>query len=125
MILSGFGAGDYARQEREIMAIVHFITSKGDRKSIEIDPALSLMQLATANLVPGIEASCGGYCSCATCHVYVDPEWADRLPPISDDENDLLDGAAAERLPNSRLSCQIQLSDKLDGITITIPDRQS
>ncbi|MDE8347698.1 MAG: 2Fe-2S iron-sulfur cluster-binding protein [Acidocella sp.] len=107
------------------MAVVHFITSTGDRRSIEIDPGQSLMQLATANLVPGIEASCGGYCSCATCHVYVDPAWADKLPPISEDENDLLDGAAAERLPNSRLSCQVKLTEDLDGISITIPDRQS
>ncbi len=83
------------------------------------------MQLATGSMVPGIEASCGGYCSCATCHVYIESVWAEKLPPISQDENDLLDGAAAERLPNSRLSCQVKLDEALDGLTVTIPDRQS
>jgi len=107
------------------MAVIHFITSTGDKKTISIESGQSLMQLATGGMVPGIEASCGGYCSCATCHVYIDPSWAEKLPPISEDENDLLDGTAAERLPHSRLSCQIKLGDELDGLTVTIPDRQS
>jgi 2Fe-2S ferredoxin len=107
------------------MAVVHFITSTGDKKTIPIEPGQSLMQLATSSMVPGIEASCGGYCSCATCHVYIDPVWEEKLPQISEDENDLLDGTAAERRPNSRLSCQVKLEEEFDGLTVTIPDRQS
>lgn len=79
---------------------------------------------ATMNGVPGIDADCGGTLSCATCHVYVDAAWLHRLPPVDETENDLLENVAAERCANSRLSCQIVVTDELDGIAVNIPDRQ-
>ncbi len=74
--------------------------------------------------VPGIEAECGGALDCATCHVYVAPDWIDRLPAVSDEEDALLDSVAAERRPGSRLSCQINVSDALDGLVVHLPERQ-
>ena len=84
----------------------------------------SVMQTATGAGVPGIVAECGGSAMCATCHVYVDEAWADRLPPPLATELEMLECTAAERLPNSRLSCQIKLSAALDGLVVRIPERQ-
>ncbi|MDQ2801504.1 MAG: 2Fe-2S iron-sulfur cluster-binding protein, partial [Pseudomonadota bacterium] len=77
------------------------------------------------NDVPGILAECGGVMSCATCHVYVDPAWLDRLPPPSTDEDDMLDNTAAERRANSRLSCQIKMAPELDGLRVQVPETHS
>jgi 2Fe-2S ferredoxin len=74
--------------------------------------------------VEGIVAECGGACSCATCHVYVDEAFTDRVGGAGDLEDDMLDGAAAERLPNSRLSCQIKMRDELDGLLVRIAPEQ-
>ena len=84
----------------------------------------SVMQIATATAITGIVAECGGSAMCATCHVYVDPQWVDRLLPPLANEVEMLECTAAERLPNSRLSCQIKLSGELDGIAVRVPDRQ-
>jgi 2Fe-2S ferredoxin len=73
----------------------------------------------------GIEAQCGGNCACATCHCYVQPEWLDKLKPPSEDELVMLNNVAAERRPNSRLSCQLMVENALDGLTVQFPDRQS
>ena len=91
---------------------------------IEAAEGESLMQAALRNGVEGIVAECGGECSCATCHVYVDERHYDMLPPPGDAESDLLDFVAAERKTTSRLSCQIKLVAQLDGIAVTIPERQ-
>jgi 2Fe-2S ferredoxin len=82
------------------------------------------MQTATGAGVPGIVAECGGSAMCATCHVYVDPGWVDRLPEPLANELEMLECTASERLPNSRLSCQLKLSAALDGITLRIPEHQ-
>ena len=82
----------------------------------------TLMQVALGAGIAGIEAARGGNCSCATCHVVIDPAWADKVPPVSDDEHDLLDGVAAERQPNSRLSCQIKLTAELDQLVVSVPE---
>ena len=82
------------------------------------------MLAATINGVPGIDADCGGTLSCATCHVYVDPQWIDRLPAMDDVENDLLENTACERTGNSRLSCQIIVTDELEGLSVEVPERQ-
>lgn len=84
----------------------------------------SVMQTATAAGIAGIVAECGGSAMCATCHVYVDPQWLERLSPPLANELEMLECTAAERLSNSRLSCQIKLSAELDGIAVRIPDRQ-
>ncbi|GCA49395.1 ferredoxin-6 [Sinorhizobium sp. KGO-5] len=82
------------------------------------------MENAVRNSVPGIEAECGGACACATCHVYVDEEWKGRVGPPNDIEKDMLDFAYDVR-ENSRLSCQIKLSEAIDGLKVEVPERQS
>jgi ferredoxin, 2Fe-2S len=84
----------------------------------------SLMHTAVGNNVTGIEADCGGMLSCATCHVYVREPFASQLPPPADDELAMLEFTAAPRRPNSRLSCQIELSAELDGLTVDLPESQ-
>jgi 2Fe-2S ferredoxin len=84
----------------------------------------SVMQVAVAAGINEIAADCGGTLSCATCHVYVTPEWQDRLPPPGEDELAMLPFTAAERRDNSRLSCQIIMSDGLDGLVLELPERQ-
>ena len=82
------------------------------------------MRVATDAGVSAIVADCGGLLTCATCHVYVAPEWADRLEPVTPDESAMLEMTASPRLPHSRLSCQIVLQSGLDGLTVTLPESQ-
>lgn len=84
----------------------------------------TVMQLAVDAGVEGIAADCGGLLTCATCHVYVSPDWMDRLPAASADELGMLDFTAAARQPGSRLSCQITLTEALDGLTVELPPHQ-
>jgi 3-phenylpropionate/trans-cinnamate dioxygenase ferredoxin reductase subunit len=97
--------------------LVSFIQPNGDLSSITIPVGLTLMEGSVSNNLPGIIAECGGMCSCGTCHVYVDPEWQDRLPEPEYEEAELLEFLEG-REPNSRLSCQIVMSDELDGIVV-------
>lgn len=106
------------------MPQIHFVHPDGRRESLDGAAGYSLMQVATQNGIDAIVAECGGNAMCATCHVYVDEAWLARLPPMSDDEDALLDGAAADRLSTSRLSCQIKLTPELDGLVVRLPDRQ-
>ncbi|GLU39237.1 2Fe-2S iron-sulfur cluster-binding protein [Pseudomonas sp. NBRC 100443] len=105
------------------MPKVIFIDSADVRHTIEAAPGRSLMQVAVDNMVPGIDGECGGACSCATCHVYVEPDWQERLPLRSSDESFMLEGAVAvdER---SRLSCQLKMRDEWDGLVLRIPETQ-
>jgi 2Fe-2S ferredoxin len=96
---------------------------KGRTVTLDAPLGASLMSVATRNGVDGIEAVCGGACSCATCHVYVDEIWLPKLPKQSDDEAALLDFAIGVE-PNSRLSCQINITEDLDGLVVTVPDQQ-
>jgi 2Fe-2S ferredoxin len=82
------------------------------------------MMCAVSNDIDGIVAECGGSLMCATCHVYVDEAFADRLPAMTPDEDEMLEAAASERLPTSRLSCQIVMSDELDGLVVRLPETQ-
>ena len=106
------------------MAHVTYISHKGERTELDVTTGTSLMMAACDEGLDGIVGECGGSAMCATCHVYVAPEWLAKLPPQSADEDALLDGTAAERKPNSRLSCQIHASDAIDGIVVYLPDRQ-
>ena len=106
------------------MPSIIFIHPDGSRQHIEASAGESAMQAATRHDISGILAECGGNAMCATCHVYVDEAWLARLPAMSRDEDALLDGAAAERRTNSRLSCQIKLAADLDGLALNLPDRQ-
>jgi 2Fe-2S ferredoxin len=106
------------------MPRIIFRDADGGIREVNVDAGRSVMLGATMNGVPGIDADCGGTLSCATCHVYVDEAWADRIPPVDEVENDLLENVACERAANSRLSCQILVTEDLDGITVDIPERQ-
>jgi len=106
------------------MPIITFIRSDNRSESIEARIGDSAMLAATRHGVDEIVAECGGNAMCATCHVYVDEDWIGRLAAMADEEDALLDGVAAERLPNSRLSCQIKIEPELDGLVLRLPDRQ-
>ena len=101
------------------MAKLVVVMRDGTERTIDGRTGLSVMENLRDNGVDEILALCGGCCSCATCHVHVDPAFADRLPPMSEDENDLLD-STIDRDGNSRLSCQIPFTDALDGIRVTV-----
>jgi 2Fe-2S ferredoxin len=105
------------------MPKVTYIEPQGAAKTVDAPAGTTAMEAAIDNDVAGIVAECGGACSCATCHVYVDEAWLDKLPPPDPLEDGMLD-CALERRPNSRLSCQLRLSDELDGITVEIPPAQ-
>ena len=104
------------------MPSITFIHPEGRRQEIEADAGSTVMQAATAEGLEEILAECGGNCMCATCHVYVVEDTAGALPPPTADEDALLDGTAAERRPNSRLSCQLPASD---GLVLELPERQT
>jgi len=105
------------------MPKIRFILHNGTEHVVEGEVGNSAMQTAIDNMVPGIIADCGGNCSCATCHGYVDPAWLDKLAPISESEAAMLDGAMRVE-DNSRLTCQISLTAELDGIVIRLPISQ-
>lgn len=104
------------------MPRVTYIEACGTRHDVEAASGTSVMQAAVAAGVPGIVAECGGAAMCATCHAYVEP--LPGLPPVGAVEEEMLDSAAAERRPTSRLSCQIKLKPELDGLVVHLPDRQ-
>jgi ferredoxin, 2Fe-2S len=105
------------------MPKVTFIQPDGKAQTVEIALGWSVMEGAVRNLVPGIDADCGGACACATCHVYVDPVWAAGLPAKSDMEEAMLD-FAQELKPNSRLSCQLRVTSEMDGLVVRVPENQ-
>ena len=101
------------------MATITVISRNGEGREVQAEPGLSLMEVIRDNGFDELLALCGGCCSCATCHVHVDPAFVDKLPKIGEDENDLLD-STEHRDATSRLSCQIPVSDDLDGLIVTI-----
>ena len=105
------------------MASVTFIEHNGTEYVVEAEIGKSLMQTALDNLVPGIDADCGGECSCATCHVMVDEAWLGKLTSLADSEDAMLD-LNPERESNSRLSCQIAMTKELDGMVVRLPEFQ-
>jgi ferredoxin, 2Fe-2S len=106
------------------MPTVIFILPTGEPRAVDVAAGTTLMNAAVKNGVDGIIGECGGVCMCATCHVYVREEFLDKLPPIQDTEEAVLEVTNAERLPNSRLSCQIKMTDQLDGLTVQVPPSQ-
>ena len=107
-----------------IMAKITYTDQKGNSKTIDVDNGLSVMEGAIQNNIPGIDADCGGSMACATCHVYVEEKWLDKLPKAEDGEIDMID-MAFEPKKNSRLSCQLIVSDELDGLQVRTPEKQS
>ncbi|MDZ7827622.1 MAG: 2Fe-2S iron-sulfur cluster-binding protein [Gammaproteobacteria bacterium] len=106
------------------MPRITFVQPDGSRETIEAERGYSVMEVAMDHGIDGIVAECGGGCICSTCHVYVDPDWAPRLEPATSDELALLQ-FALEPADHSRLSCQIDLVDELDGLVVTVPREQA
>ena len=106
------------------MPKITYIDSTGNQKTIDVSNGLSVMEGAVQNNIPGIDADCGGGMACATCHVYVKEEWFNKLPKAEDAEQDMID-MAFEPKKNSRLSCQLIVSEELDGLIVTTPSKQT
>ena len=105
------------------MPKITYIEQDGKTHTIEVATGLSVMEGAIQNNIPGIDADCGGSMACATCHVYVKEEWFNKLPKKEDGEENMLD-MAFEPKKNSRLSCQLMVSDQLDGLVVDLPEKQ-
>lgn len=101
------------------MAKIHVTDREGRKLDVEAREGLTLME-PLRDVADGIEALCGGMCSCSTCHVFVEPKWAAKLPPAKDDELELLEGTECYRQGESRLACQVRVSPALDGLVLTI-----
>jgi 2Fe-2S ferredoxin len=106
------------------MPAVIFKLPTGETRTVDVAAGTTVMMAAVKNDVDGIIGECGGVCMCATCHVYVRQDFFDRLPPAQDTEEAVLEVTNAERLPNSRLSCQIKMTADLDGLTVDVPPSQ-
>jgi ferredoxin, 2Fe-2S len=106
------------------MPTINFIHPDNNSLFIEANDGDSVMLTAMIHAVDGIVGECGGCTACGTCHVYVDGGWVGRLPAVDSNEDEMLDSVAAQRLPNSRLSCQIRITSELDGLILYLPERQ-
>lgn len=106
------------------MAKINFVDHSGETRTVDADVGSTVMEAAIRNAIPGIEAECGGACACATCHVYVDEAWQERVGAPTPMEEDMLD-FGYDIKPNSRLSCQIKITDSLDGLVVITPERQA
>ena len=106
------------------MPKITYIEHTGKSHSVEVPKELSVMEGAIQNNIPGIDADCGGSCACATCHVYVEEKWFDKLPKKEDAEQDMLD-MAFETKKFSRMACQITIADELDGLVVKMPSKQA
>ena len=106
------------------MAKINYLTHDNQTHTIEVQNGLTVMEGAVQNDIPGIDADCGGGMACATCHVYVKEEWFDKLPNKEDGEEDMID-MAYEPNKFSRLSCQLVVSDELEGLVVNLPEKQA
>ncbi len=106
------------------MPHITYIQPDGAAETLDVADGDSVMLAATSHGIDGIVGECGGNAMCATCHVFVQPDQLHRLPPMTDDEDALLDGTAVDRRPNSRLACQIRVTPALDGLAVHLPERQ-
>lgn len=107
------------------MPRVTYVDNAGTEREIDVESGITVMEGAVSNGVPGIDADCGGACSCATCHVYVRSEPEGALPPISEMEAEMLEFVAAERRESSRLSCRLTVDESYDGLIVETPETQS
>ncbi len=106
------------------MAKITYIEHNGTQHKVEVANGLTVMEGARDNNIPGIEADCGGACACSTCHVYVDAAWVEKIPAKDDMEEDMLDFAFEPDTTRSRLTCQIRVTDDLDGLVVQMPEKQ-
>jgi 2Fe-2S ferredoxin len=107
------------------MPKITYVLNDGSNRAVDLPVGTSLMEGAINNAIPGVLGDCGGGCACATCHLYVHAEANGPLQPVSEMEDDLLHGAAAERRPTSRLGCQVRVTSDFEGLTVTVPERQT
>lgn len=112
------------RYRESNMAKIVYVEFGGKEHVVNVANGLTVMEGARDNGIPGIEADCGGACACSTCHVYVDPAWVDKLPAKDAMEEDMLDFAWQPDPVRSRLTCQIKVSDALDGLRVQMPQKQ-
>ena len=108
----------------KFMPKITYKDKSGNSKTLEVEKGLTVMEGAIQNNVPGIDADCGGSMACATCHVYVEEKWLSKLPKAEEGEIDMID-MAFEPKKNSRLSCQLIVTDEMDGLVVTTPEKQS
>ena len=108
----------------KFMPKITYKDKSGNSKTLEVEKGLTVMEGAIQNNVPGIDADCGGSMACATCHVYVEEKWLSKLPEAEEGEVDMID-MAFEPKKNSRLSCQLIVTDEMDGLEVTTPEKQS
>lgn len=107
------------------MPIVTYVEADGAKHAVDVPAGDNVMRGAVNNGIDGIVGECGGGLACATCHCYVHEDWADKVGgPTSDDERDMLESVASEQRPTSRLSCQIEITDELDGLVVLLPEHQ-
>ena len=106
------------------MPKITYLEHNGTKHTVDVAEGLTVMEGAVSNYIPGIDADCGGACACSTCHVYVDPEWIDRLPPKEDMELDMLDFAYEPDPDRSRLTCQLKVTPALEGLVVQMPEKQ-
>lgn len=106
------------------MAKITYIEFNGTEHVVDVENGMTVMEGARDNNIPGIEADCGGACACSTCHVYIDSSWVDKLPPKEDMEEDMLDFAYSPDDNTSRLTCQIEVTNNLDGLIVRMPEKQ-
>ncbi|MFN7002846.1 MAG: 2Fe-2S iron-sulfur cluster-binding protein [Roseinatronobacter sp.] len=106
------------------MAKITYVEFNGTEHVVDVATGLTVMEGARDNGIPGIEADCGGACACSTCHVYVAPEWVEKLPTKDPMEDDMLDFAYQPDATRSRLTCQIKVTDALDGLVVHMPEKQ-
>ncbi len=106
------------------MPLITYIEHNGTKHEVDVPNGLTVMEGARDNNIPGIEADCGGACACSTCHVYVDENWVDRLPAKDPMEEDMLDFAWQPDPVKSRLTCQLRVTDDLNGLVVKMPEKQ-
>jgi len=124
--LAWLGTNDLRNYEGEPapMAKITYIEHNGTEHVVDVANGLTVMEGARDNNIPGIEADCGGACACSTCHVYVDADWVEKLPAKDDMEDDMLDFAFEPDAARSRLTCQVKVTDALDGLIVHMPEKQ-
>ena len=106
------------------MPKITYVENDGKSHTVEVDNGLTVMEGARDNNIPGIDADCGGACACSTCHVYVHPDWVEKLPAREPMEEDMLDFAYEPDSVRSRLTCQLKVTDALDGLVVQMPEKQ-
>ncbi|MEM9967784.1 MAG: 2Fe-2S iron-sulfur cluster-binding protein [Pseudomonadota bacterium] len=106
------------------MPKITYVEFGGAEHVIDVPSGLTVMEGARDNNIPGMEGDCGGACACSTCHVYIDPAWVDKLPAKDDMEEDMLDFAYEPDPNTSRLTCQLKVTDELEGLRVQMPERQ-